>query len=107
MTLGVFLTLPDPGVGTRILAGCTTGAMAVSIAQPTDVVKVRFQAQLNLQGVDRRYSGALKAYGKIFREEGLRGLWKGGWVSGFDGHYSHLCRLTVKTLTTPSQTASH
>ncbi|XP_048855705.1 mitochondrial brown fat uncoupling protein 1 [Brienomyrus brachyistius] len=67
----------NPGVGIRILAGCTTGAMAVSIAQPTDVVKVRFQAQLNLQGVDRRYSGALKAYGKIFREEGLRGLWKG------------------------------
>ncbi|KAL4640440.1 mitochondrial brown fat uncoupling protein 1 [Arapaima gigas] len=67
----------NPGVIIRILAGCTTGAMAVSIAQPTDVVKVRFQAQLNLTGVDRRYSGALRAYRQIFREEGLRGLWKG------------------------------
>ncbi|MGH0118412.1 UNVERIFIED_CONTAM: hypothetical protein FKN15_023348 [Acipenser sinensis] len=38
------------GVGIRILAGCTTGAMAVSVAQPTDVVKVRFQAQLTLKG---------------------------------------------------------
>lgn len=30
---------------TRILAGLTTGGMAVVLAQPTDVVKVRFQAQ--------------------------------------------------------------
>uniref|UniRef100_A0A8C9V9P7 Dicarboxylate carrier UCP2 n=1 Tax=Scleropages formosus TaxID=113540 RepID=A0A8C9V9P7_SCLFO len=67
----------NPGVTVRILAGCTTGAMAVSVAQPTDVVKVRFQAQLNLTGVERRYGGALQAYRQIFRDEGLRGLWKG------------------------------
>ncbi|XP_059620581.1 mitochondrial uncoupling protein 2-like, partial [Phlebotomus argentipes] len=30
---------------TRVLAGLTTGGMAVMLAQPTDVVKVRFQAQ--------------------------------------------------------------
>ncbi|KAG5844904.1 hypothetical protein ANANG_G00133110 [Anguilla anguilla] len=66
----------SPGVGVRILAGCTTGAMAVSVAQPTDVVKVRFQAQMNLSGVQRRYSGALQAYRQIFHQEGLRGLWK-------------------------------
>lgn len=68
---------PDPGVLTRILAGCTTGAMAVSFAQPTDVVKVRFQAQMNLDGVARRYSGTMQAYRHIFQNEGLRGLWKG------------------------------
>lgn len=67
----------DPNVGIRILAGCTTGAMAVSMAQPTDVVKVRFQAQKNLQGVGRRYNGTMKAYRQIFQQEGLRGLWKG------------------------------
>ncbi|XP_061536374.1 mitochondrial brown fat uncoupling protein 1 isoform X1 [Phycodurus eques] len=65
------------GVLMRILAGCTTGAMAVSFAQPTDVVKVRFQAQMNLDGVARRYSGTMQAYRHIFRNEGLRGLWKG------------------------------
>uniref|UniRef100_A0AAZ3P1D4 Dicarboxylate carrier UCP2 n=1 Tax=Oncorhynchus tshawytscha TaxID=74940 RepID=A0AAZ3P1D4_ONCTS len=54
-------------IGIRILAGCTTGAMAVSFAQPTDVVKVRFQAQVNLTG----------AYKHIFNHEGIRGLWKG------------------------------
>ncbi|XP_054634061.1 mitochondrial brown fat uncoupling protein 1 [Dunckerocampus dactyliophorus] len=67
----------NPGVLVRILAGCTTGAMAVSFAQPTDVVKVRFQAQMNLDGVARRYSGTMQAYKHIFHNEGLRGLWKG------------------------------
>lgn len=51
--------------------------MAVSMAQPTDVVKVRFQAQMNLQGVGRRYNGTMQAYRQIFQQEGLKGLWKG------------------------------
>ncbi|XP_022625802.1 mitochondrial uncoupling protein 2-like [Seriola dumerili] len=67
----------NAGVLVRILAGCTTGAMAVSFAQPTDVVKVRFQAQMNLNGVARRYNGTMQAYKHIFQNEGLRGLWKG------------------------------
>ncbi|KAI2668131.1 Mitochondrial uncoupling protein 2 [Labeo rohita] len=64
----------NPNVGIRILAGCTTGAMAVSVAQPTDVVKVRFQAQMNLRGVGRRYNGTMQAYRQIFQLEGLRGF---------------------------------
>uniref|UniRef100_A0A3Q4ARM9 Dicarboxylate carrier UCP2 n=1 Tax=Mola mola TaxID=94237 RepID=A0A3Q4ARM9_MOLML len=67
----------DSNVLVRILAGCTTGAMAVSFAQPTDVVKVRFQAQMNLDGVARRYSGTMQAYKHIYQNEGFRGLWKG------------------------------
>ncbi|CAH1250358.1 UCP2 [Branchiostoma lanceolatum] len=63
---------------TRIMAGITTGAIAVSCAQPTDVVKVRMQAE----GADpfagkKRYTGALSAYRTIAREEGMKGLWKG------------------------------
>nr|XP_057937042.1 dicarboxylate carrier SLC25A8-like isoform X1 [Doryrhamphus excisus] len=67
------------GIGSRLLAGCTTGAMAVSVAQPTDVVKVRFQAQINLpeSGSVKRYSGTMDAYKTIARDEGIRGLWKG------------------------------
>lgn len=71
------LPCADPGVLIRILAGCTTGAMAVSFAQPTDVVKVRFQAQMNLSGVARRYNGTMQAYKQIYQLEGFRGLWKG------------------------------
>ncbi|XP_043833782.1 mitochondrial uncoupling protein 2-like isoform X1 [Dromiciops gliroides] len=64
------------GIGSSLLAGCTTGALAVAIAQPTDVVKVRFQAQARAGG-SRRYQGTLDVCKTIAREEGLRGLWKG------------------------------
>uniref|UniRef100_A0A2C9F3B4 Uncoupling protein 2 n=1 Tax=Sus scrofa TaxID=9823 RepID=A0A2C9F3B4_PIG len=52
------------------------GALAVAVAQPTDVVKVRFQAQARAGG-GRRYRSTVDAYKTIAREEGLRGLWKG------------------------------
>ncbi|MGH0190411.1 UNVERIFIED_CONTAM: hypothetical protein FKN15_045567 [Acipenser sinensis] len=65
------------GIGTRLLAGCTTGAMAVIVAQPTDVVKVRFQAQVRMADGSSRYSGTMDAYKTIARNEGFRGLWKG------------------------------
>ncbi|XP_036070705.1 mitochondrial uncoupling protein 2 isoform X2 [Oryzias melastigma] len=69
----------NAGLGTRLLAGCTTGAMAVAFAQPTDVVKVRFQAQIRLleSGTVKRYGSTTQAYRTIVRDEGLRGLWKG------------------------------
>lgn len=69
----------DLGVGTRLLAGCTTGAMAVVFAQPTDVVKVRFQAQVHLSESSsvKRYSRTIDAYKTIARDEGVKGLWKG------------------------------
>lgn len=62
---------------TRLLAGCTTGAMAVAFAQPTDVVKVRFQAQVRQTDGGKRYNGTMDAYRTIARDEGVRGLWKG------------------------------
>ncbi|NWH64259.1 UCP3 protein, partial [Geococcyx californianus] len=65
------------GLAARVLAGCTTGAVAVTCAQPTDVVKVRFQANGALPDSSRRYSGTVDAYRTIAREEGIRGLWKG------------------------------
>ncbi|XP_057244972.1 putative mitochondrial transporter UCP3 [Malurus melanocephalus] len=61
----------------RLLAGCTTGAVAVACAQPTDVVKVRFQASRALSGGARCYSGTVYASRTIAREEGIRGLWRG------------------------------
>lgn len=67
----------DVGIGSRLLAGCTTGAMAVAFAQPTDVVKVRLQAQARCAGRAGRYCGTIDAYKTIAKEEGMRGLWKG------------------------------
>ncbi|XP_065352101.1 dicarboxylate carrier SLC25A8-like [Cloeon dipterum] len=62
-------------VGTRIAAGFTTGALAVLFAQPTDVVKVRFQAAQKNSGA--RYKSTFQAYKTIAQTEGARGLWKG------------------------------
>jgi len=58
---------------TRILAGLTTGGMAVMLAQPTDVVKIRFQAGSS----KKLYNSTIQAYRSIGREEGVKGLWKG------------------------------
>lgn len=45
------------------------GAVGIAIANPTDLVKVRLQAEGKLpQGVPRRYSGALNAYSTIIRQ---------------------------------------
>lgn len=75
----VFACIEDAGIGARLLAGCSTGAMAVAVAQPTDVVKIRFQAQVRLPGggTVSRYSNTFDAYKTIARDEGVRGLWKG------------------------------
>ncbi|KAG8190334.1 hypothetical protein JTE90_014440 [Oedothorax gibbosus] len=68
-------SISNGNVGIRILAGITTGGMSVLFAQPTDVVKVRMQAQVT--GVVPRYAGTMSAYKTIAVEEGMRGLWKG------------------------------
>lgn len=63
---------------TRILAGLTTGGLAVCLAQPTDLVKVRFQAQMrNNPLIKPKYTSTFQAYRMIGREEGMRGLWRG------------------------------
>jgi hypothetical protein len=50
----------------------------ITVASPTDVVKVRLQAEGRLPpGQPRRYAGAIDAYRKIVAEEGIKGLWTG------------------------------
>ncbi|RZF40586.1 hypothetical protein LSTR_LSTR007469 [Laodelphax striatellus] len=58
----------------RIAAGLTTGFLAVFVAQPTDVVKIRFQAS---QGVIGEHRSVAKEYATIVKQEGVAGLWKG------------------------------
>ena len=59
-------------MATRILSGITSGAIAITVAQPTDVVKVRMQAK---SGV--KYRSSVHAYQTIYRTEGMAGLWSG------------------------------
>lgn len=51
--------------------------MAVVVGQPTEVVKIRFQAQTRLPGAQLKYTSTPATYRKIGREEGMHGLWKG------------------------------
>jgi len=69
-------TNQNAGFAVRISAGITTGGLAVLFAQPTDVVKVRMQAQRSSGGA-ARYSGTINAYSTIAKTEGISGLWKG------------------------------
>ncbi|KAJ0720757.1 putative mitochondrial carrier domain superfamily [Helianthus annuus] len=53
----------------KIVAALITGAIAITLANPTDLVKVRLQAEGKLPpGTPRRYTGALNAYYTIIKE---------------------------------------
>lgn len=67
-----------PSLLQKIAAGLTTSAIGITVASPTDVVKVRLQSEGRLPpGEPRRYNGAIDAYRKIIAQEGVLGLWTG------------------------------
>ncbi|XP_045165322.2 mitochondrial substrate carrier family protein ucpB-like [Mercenaria mercenaria] len=62
----------------KICAGAMSGAVGSSIATPTDLVKVRMQAQGKLgHGEQKRYASTFSAFREIFREGGMRALYTG------------------------------
>lgn len=64
-------------LGYRIVAALATGAIGICVANPTDVVKVRFQADGRLPKEQRRYTGVMNAYSSIIKNDGVSGLWRG------------------------------
>ncbi|XAR57098.1 hypothetical protein NMG60_11025121 [Bertholletia excelsa] len=68
-------------------AGAISGAVSRTITSPLDVIKIRFQVQLEpttswaLLRKDAygssKYTGMLQATKDIFKDEGLRGFWRG------------------------------
>ncbi|XP_002516904.2 mitochondrial thiamine diphosphate carrier 2 isoform X1 [Ricinus communis] len=81
----------EPGQIKRALidttAGAISGAISRTVTSPLDVIKIRFQVQLeptsswalvrgNMIG-QSKYTGMLQAAKDIFREEGLPGFWRG------------------------------
>ncbi|KAH3811723.1 kidney mitochondrial carrier protein 1-like [Dreissena polymorpha] len=57
----------------NVFCGMVAGIISSSIANPTDVLKVRMQARCSLKGDEKM----LRAFKDIFREEGVKGLWRG------------------------------
>ncbi|KAJ8302296.1 hypothetical protein KUTeg_021283, partial [Tegillarca granosa] len=79
--LKVFFGATDPAhtpLWKKICAGATSGAIGSSIATPTDLVKVRMQAQGKLMpGEMPRYRNTFAAFADIIRHDGVRGLYVG------------------------------
>ncbi|XP_064547060.1 mitochondrial thiamine pyrophosphate carrier [Drosophila montana] len=64
----------------QAIGGGVSGAITRFVTQPFDVLKIRFQLQvepLKRKSLNSKYSGMLNAFASIYREEGLRGVWKG------------------------------
>lgn len=59
------------------LAGGGSGAFTRAVAQPLDVLKIRFQLQLEPIQQGSKYSSIFQAVTSIVREEGLSTLWSG------------------------------
>lgn len=59
----------------KILAAGAAGCVGAIIANPTDLIKVRFQAQL--PGEPLPYPSTLSGFTTVYREEGFQGLMRG------------------------------
>ncbi|XP_040187744.1 mitochondrial thiamine pyrophosphate carrier [Rana temporaria] len=61
-------------------AGSLSGLVTRAFISPLDVIKIRFQLQiegLSSHGAHGKYSGIVQAFRLILKEEGLPGFWKG------------------------------
>ncbi|CAF0874752.1 unnamed protein product [Didymodactylos carnosus] len=59
----------------KIMAGAISGGVGACLTSPTDLIKIRLQAQRGQKNYI--YSSTISAFRHIYREEGLRGLYRG------------------------------
>ena len=70
----------------RMVSGAVTGLACRTIVQPLDVIKIRFQLQvepINKSSNISKYTGISHTIGVMLREEGVRSFWKGLLASQF------------------------
>lgn len=60
-----------------VLAGGGSGAMTRAICQPLDVLKIRFQIQVEPIAIGSKYSSMYQAVRIILKDEGVTALWSG------------------------------
>jgi len=68
-------TIDQETLGKNLLSGIIAGAISSSICNPTDVLKVRLQAQTVTTA--QQPQSMFAAFREIYRHEGLRGLYRG------------------------------
>lgn len=62
----------DETLATNVLAGVIAGAISSALCNPTDVLKVRLQAQT----VASKNEGMLLSFRNMYKSEGLKGLYR-------------------------------
>lgn len=68
-----------PSLLQKIATGIVTGALAITVANPTDLVKIKMQAQgaSSSLGIPKQYNGCMDCYSQIIKEGGVKNLWTG------------------------------
>ncbi|EDO25509.1 predicted protein, partial [Nematostella vectensis] len=61
----------------KILAGFVSGGLGSCLINPADVVKIRIQGEIRVPGQPTRYKNTFHAFYQIWKDEGIRGLYKG------------------------------
>ncbi len=62
----------------KVAYSLLTGGIGSVIANPTDMALIRFQSDNNLPPAERRnYKNVFDALARIYKEEGVRGMWRG------------------------------
>jgi len=84
----------------NLIAGSIAGVMSRSFTAPLDVTKILFQMQT--EAIDKTAKSGYNSFGgalaRIFKEEGLHGLWKGNVVACLRlGPYSGVKYLTFES----------
>ena len=62
MITGTLAPGENPTAFQKVMAGMLTGTIGITIANPTDVVKIRMQAQGRLPVEERMYSSSVDCY---------------------------------------------
>ncbi|XP_029648341.1 kidney mitochondrial carrier protein 1 isoform X1 [Octopus sinensis] len=69
----MFVSNPmDETLATNVFCGVVAGIVSSSIANPTDVLKVRMQAK-----TESLQTSMFQSFIQIYKKEGVRGLWRG------------------------------
>ena len=78
-----------------------SSAATRGVWQPLDVLKIRFQLQVENRA-ERKYTNVVQALAKIFKEEGAGALWKGHMPAQYLSIMYGVCQFTVFEVLTKS-----
>ncbi|XP_044741427.1 mitochondrial folate transporter/carrier [Chrysoperla carnea] len=85
----------------HLIAGISGGVTSTLILHPLDLIKIRFAVNDGRTAVVPQYSGLTNAFVTIFRQEGLRGFYRGVtpnvWGSGSAWGFYFLFYNSIKT----------